>query len=154
MNQPLGKSFAYSTQTKFNRRSFLKAILVSGADPWLFLPWHTPHATPEAMDSRWPNWLQTITGQREAVMHFGRAYVATAGAEQDADRLLSLIDASITNLPQRTTAQHQDPTLVADLLRRVVQQDYAQNRVILLQGWVLSLTEARLYGLVWVLSDH
>jgi hypothetical protein len=75
----------------------------------------------------------------------GRAYLASYPAEADRDRLA-------TRLDQALRCQDCDPAQArADQLRaalaRQIRADFAAARVVRVDGWVLSETEARLCGL-------
>lgn len=132
------------------RRAFLQSILTTWATTCCF-PWLGTWASEGSQTNDSPAWLEAITGQREATSRIGQAYLETHRAEQDPDHLLSLIDEALVNLPGIDTHQLKDPAQIAEALKRVVRTDYINNEVVNLLGWVLSVTEARLYALVAVL---
>jgi hypothetical protein len=84
-------------------------------------------------------------------MRLGQAYRQSRPAEQASDVLAEAVDRALTSeLDGGTRAA--DPLQVIAALRRVVRAEYARGEVVEVQGWVLSTTEARLYGLVAALS--
>lgn len=133
------------------RRAFLLAMLASvpgGATVTsrnLFAA-----ASPEAC---WPPvWLAGITGKRDAVVRLGQAYLETRPAEQDSDVLVAAIDRALAPELAADTRAAADPLQVIAALRRVVRTEYVRGEVVQVKGWVLSTTEARLYGLQAVVS--
>jgi hypothetical protein len=132
------------------RRAFLLAALVSVAGG---VPLTSRGAFAAASLDAWrpPAWLAGITGERDAVMRLGQAYRQSRPAEQASDVLAEAVDRALTSeLDGGTRAA--DPLQVIAALRRVVRAEYARGEVVEVQGWVLSTTEARLYGLVAALS--
>lgn len=89
--------------------------------------------------------LLAALDRRASAAEVGRAYLA--GMPQEADRA-RLVDA----LTRCLGAQSCDPARAgkADLraaLTRQIRQDFADRQVVRVDGWVLSVTEARLAGL-------
>jgi hypothetical protein len=70
-----------------------------------------------------------------------RAYPAEAGAEQLVAAIAAAIPGGIAAL---ISAPRQD---LRGLLDRATREDFTNDRIVTLQGWVLSATEARLYAL-------
>jgi hypothetical protein len=99
-----------------------------------------------------PAWLLGITGERDAVTRLGEAYRQSHPAEQDSGVLVAAIDSALTPVLGGAVDASADPLQVIAALRRVVRAEYARGAVVQVQGWVLSATEARLYGLVAALS--
>lgn len=78
----------------------------------------------------------------EAIALVGAAYLADAPAEEnDVDLLRSL-------LPTLTATSANDLVDQLATLREPVQEDFAEDRTASIDGWVLSLTEARAAALV------
>ncbi len=134
-----------------NRRAFLKSILATWAASCVF-PWQHAWASDAPPTSDWPVWLQNITGQREATIRLGRAYLESHPAEQEPDHLLSLIDQALVKLPDIDHKQLNDSTRIAEALKRLVRAEYINDDVVNPLGWVLSVTEARLYA--WLLLSR
>jgi hypothetical protein len=89
--------------------------------------------------------LLAALDRRASAAEIGRVYLA--GVPQEADRA-RLVDA----LTRGLGAQSCDPgrACKADLraaLTRQIRQDFADRNVVRVDGWVLSVTEARLTGL-------
>ena len=129
------------------RRAFLLAALVSAA-VGIPLAGRCAFAVAPPEARRLPAWLLGITGERDAVTRLGEAYRESHPAEQDGGVLVAAIDSAL--MPSLGDATHAcaDPLQVIAALRRVVRAEYARGAVVQVQGWVLSATEARLYGLV------
>lgn len=78
----------------------------------------------------------------------GRAYLRLAPLEANKQRLLRLICSSG---PAWQTA---DPGRLRDLIARQQAEDFRQGRVVSVQGWTLSKTEARLCALAALSRRH
>jgi hypothetical protein len=87
-------------------------------------------------------------------MRLGQAYRQSRPAERDGGVLVAAIDSALTPELGGATLAAADPLQVIAALRRVVRAEYARGAVVQVQGWVLSSTEARLYGLVAALSSR
>lgn len=134
---------AVKEETTMRRRDFVAGIVVAGA----------------ALAS-WPAWASRWLGgttaspaetllaafrHPESAAAIGRAYLA--GHPQDADP-----DTLVENVTAGLRCRGCDPEAAgrADLrqaIAREVRDDFAQGRVVNVDGWVLSATEARLCGL-------
>ena len=84
--------------------------------------------------------LAAVLGDRDAARSVGERYLAGRPGERDEQALLRLL---------RPLG---DPELLArdelgTRVRRAVREDFAQGRVVLVDGWYLSETEARLCAL-------
>ncbi|MGD8589920.1 MAG: hypothetical protein PVG22_13925 [Chromatiales bacterium] len=115
------------------------------------LPWQLTAADQKPVSTNLPAWLQAVTGNPDAVIRLGRVYLVVHPDEQDAKTLLRLIDAALGRLPGLDAAQLQSPTQASKALKRLVQTDYINDQVVILEEWILSRNEARLYALVTVL---
>ena len=134
------------------RRTFLKSLLTTWAIASC-LPWQIATADPvEAADNS-PAWLSDVTGDVNATLRLGNAYLGLYPEEQDPDHLISLIDEALVHLPQFDPAQLKHPDQIAITLKRLVRSDYVNDDIVSLEGWVLSQTEARLYALVAALHN-
>jgi hypothetical protein len=89
--------------------------------------------------------LAALFTHKESAKVIGREYLEKYRQEADAgvllDRIVSSMDAGDAGLFGVA-----GPNLHA-LLARTLREDYASDRVVKLQGWVLSATEARLCAL-------
>lgn len=89
--------------------------------------------------------LLAVLARRDSAAVVGRAYLAGYPTEADRDRLAARLD-------QALRCQDCDPARArVDQLRaalaRQIRADFAAARVVRVDGWVLSETEARLCGL-------
>ncbi len=83
--------------------------------------------------------VTALFSDREAARRVGLAYLQQVPAEADRARLIALLG------PEMLNAENAH-TLLADMTRA----DFAANRTIIVQGWILSVTEARLAALAVV----
>lgn len=94
-----------------------------------------------------PDWLSAVLNDPQAAADIGNAYLAQTPGERRIELLLELIVAALVprlgRAPESLVPQH-----VAGILREVVRDDYARGEVVRVDGWLLSLTEARLYAAV------
>lgn len=100
------------------------------------------------------DWLLRMAGEPQASAQLGRAYLETQPDERDPARLrAALSDALGATLdregPAGLTAQ---AALAA--LRRLVSEDYRGARVVTVDGWLLSRSEARLYALMALVAGE
>lgn len=91
--------------------------------------------------------LLILLNSSERVSDIGIAYRALPHSEKTADALASAIlaDTDLSpNLPERTLREG---------LARRIRRDFAERRTVQLDGWILSLTEARQCALYSILSS-
>ena len=81
------------------------------------------------------------------MLRLGRAYLDAHASERDTERLLAWVDQALDGQQGQDTEPTEDSSQMVTALKRVVGDEYARDQVTLLQGWVVSLTEARLYAL-------
>lgn len=132
------------------RRALLKRLLATWAATCA-IPWQVTPADTESTSRRQPAWLPRITGQRDAVLRLGRAYLETHTAEKDTEQLLASVDRALASLQGANSQPTQDISQTIAALQRIVRDEYIRDQVTALQGWVVSLTEARLYALAALL---
>ena len=104
-------------------------------------------ATGQMPGSQAGSLLNILVPDIAAASHLGRAYLNAHPAELDPQRL---VDRVLGSLRLASGADAIDSTPKAVLIasvRRVVIDDYLAGRVVDIDGWVLSVTEARLYAL-------
>jgi hypothetical protein len=87
------------------------------------------HNTPTAFSH--PLFLSTVC-DGQTLKHIGTSYRTKTPAEAEEGRLIELLT---TGLPRGTDQVRQ--------LDSLARQDYAADRTVTIDGWVLSLTEAR-----------
>jgi len=125
------------------RRSFLLTLGVGTAAAAVFAATQHWPARAQSTPRQWSDWLLDAHN-RQAVARLGNAYLASHAAEHDAGVLIDAIDRALA----ATTAALAAPVDNAALLQQRVRHEYARGEVARVSGWVLSVTEARLYALV------
>ena len=129
---------------RITRRRFLATAigiggsgLAIGTRPWRALVAFTPVTTAER--------LAGLLTQRDSARVVGRAYLDLVPGESSAS---GLVDRITTGLPGgwRTARDASDAELRV-LLAASIRSDFEQDRVVDVDRWVLSSTEARLYAL-------
>jgi hypothetical protein len=89
--------------------------------------------------------LLTMLARPDSAAVVGRAFLAGRPAEADRDRLAARLDQAL-RCQDCDPAQARAGPLRAALARQI-RADFAGSRVVRVEGWVLSETEARLCGL-------
>lgn len=128
-----------------SRRTFLLTVLlgalaVAGCDG------QGPSRSTETV----PQWLPGAVGDRDAAARIGQAYLATHPGEQSLDTLLAAIDAGLDGA-QGAAAGDTQRVLMA--LQNAVRAEYLRGDSVAVQGWVLSVTEARVYAALALAAD-
>jgi hypothetical protein len=130
------------------RRLLLRSAAAIVAAAWfgrLLGSW-SPSGAPGEPDSAR---LARLLTQTDSARMIGQEYLRSAPGERDLAVLASLIVARLADDP------HVDPRVVSiatdahlrGLLLTSTRRDFAEGLTVTLDGWVLSRTEARLYGL-------
>ena len=89
--------------------------------------------------------LPKLIGDHEAAARIGREYLAMFAEQPSADSLLIAIEAALRE--QDAGASLVDSGRVAHVIKKKVAMEYMRGEVVSVAGWILSVTEARLYGL-------
>jgi hypothetical protein len=102
-------------------------------------------ASSQGPQDSWVPGLMALIDDRQRAGRLGSRYLALHAHESGAHRLAGLLRAALT------AANTDAPPTEADLLRSVlhtrVRQDFAQRDTVVIDGWVLARTEARLCAL-------
>lgn len=132
-------------RTSLARRSFLLGL--AGAAGSVFVAGRYPRlaAAEPAAHTPWSGWLLDASN-REAVARLGNAYRAAHVEAKSAEVLIDAIDRALA-MAAAGNAVTDTAGLIAGLQQRV-RDEYAQDEVVRLNGWIVSVTEARLYALV------
>ena len=89
-------------------------------------------------------WLKEILPFLEPAARLGDAYLSAYPAEKDSNQLYNNIDKA---LRAKIKSDHQTPYSVQNI-SDAIQADYMRNETVLVDKWILSRTEARIYALV------
>lgn len=126
-----------------SRRSFILSLGVGAAAAAVFAVTQQWPVRAQSNPRRWSDWLLDAHN-RQAVARLGNAYLAAHAAQRDAGVLIDAIDRALAS----TAAAPAVPADSAVLLQQRVRHEYTRGEVVRVSGWVLSVTEARLYALV------
>jgi hypothetical protein len=126
------------------RRRFLASVtaiaasaLVVETQPWRALVAFAPVSLAER--------LAGLIAHRDSARAVGRAYLDGVPEESSVSRLVDRIAA---DLPEgRRTVRDASEADLRQLLAASIRSDFEQDRIVEVDGWVLSPTEARLYAL-------
>ena len=97
-----------------------------------------------------PAWLPGTVGDVDAAARIGRPYLAADPGEANLDSLLAAIDNALGGEIETAGG---DPQQVLAALQRAVRAEYVRGQSVNVQGWVLSVTEARLYAVLALAAD-
>jgi hypothetical protein len=125
------------------RRSFLLTLGVGAAAAAVFAATQQWPARAQSSPKRWSDWLLDAHN-RQAVTRLGNAYLAAHAAQRNTGVLIDAIDRGLA----ATAAAPASLAESAALLQERVRYEYTRGEVVRVGGWVLSVTEARLYALV------
>ncbi len=101
-----------------------------------------------------PDWLRGVTGEPEAVARIGALYLAAHPEEGAPEVIFHAIEQSMAATSGGVALDRQEPEQVIARLQAVVRREYAAGEVLMLGRWLISRTEARLYGAVALLSSR
>ena len=124
-----------------NRRRFLTVTLVGGGTSLLFVFFR-----PGRLRERFVLDLETFLSNPELVVEIGSAYLRLAPEENDVETLGTRV---FSDVPWSVRFR----SSVARALREAVRGDFREGRVVLLSGWQLSLTEARVCAIAALASQ-
>ena len=121
------------------RKTFIR--LATTASVALYLPNIRcgPKSKPFTKILAHPEALQHLCDSK-TIQEIGEAYQKQAEYENDETVLIKLLSTDKQGKPIIETT---DNTFIASILRQKIQQDFQQNKIVVVNGWVLSLTEAR-----------
>src|SRR4030095_16038847 len=121
------------------RRTFV--WLATGASVSFYLPhfYCRPKTNRFTKNLSRPVALQHICDSK-TIMEIGKAYQQQAKNENDEPALKKLLS---TNEQGKPINETMDSSSIAAILNQKIQQDFQQNRIVVANGWVLSVTEAR-----------
>lgn len=128
---------------RFSRRRFLLLAGWVGASLGMPLPLQArPAAAPRSEAARRLVEALQAHGSRHAI---GAAYLRRHPEEHGTD---ALVDALLADHPALHTALHRERVQLRSVLDAGVRRDYSHGHTTVVDGWVLSRTDARLCALV------
>jgi hypothetical protein len=134
-----------SKATGINRRGFLKIafgagglLLVQSRLLWIVSAWLKGQSL---LSLR----LAALLRHKESARFVGLEYLTSYPQEADEHALLTLISSGFANGYELLDKAGNDE--MRELLARKIRQDFEDEKVVKLQGWILSITEARLCAL-------
>ncbi|MBI1767593.1 MAG: hypothetical protein HYR67_04370 [Bacteroidetes bacterium] len=121
------------------RRSFIVASLLSllGIGAFSFIQWIGSHGRAKALAH--PKFLFRLC-DRSTIRMLGRAYLKLKPDETRDDILLNDL---LTEKSRKIVLEKEDISSVESQIEKRVKQDFDNKNVVVVQGWVLSVTEAR-----------
>ena len=133
--------------TGCTRRSFLLAALAGALGAGVLGGCTAPTDSGTALQ-KWSAWLLGNNANHDAVVRLGKIYLQAFPAEGDSSVLLAEIDGLIAANLDSGNLEVAEPREVGAALERAVRAEYAAGKVVTVSGWVLSVTEVRLYAAV------
>lgn len=85
-----------------------------------------------------PEMLSSFCGE-DVLYEIGTGYLSRFTTEADKKKLKEILLAGNNGV----SIKESDDNVVADMLRKKVQSDFEQEKIIIIKGWILSVTEAR-----------
>jgi hypothetical protein len=133
-----------SEEKSISRRTFL--LLALGAGGAMLVAPDLPHALSAWLTGHSPLAIKisALPSHRQSARVVGLAYLQQYPHEADERLLLERLAASVAG--GEALSRSSDQELKA-LLASAIRQDFAAERVVKIQGWILSATEARLCAL-------
>ena len=121
------------------RRTFIRIATTASAA--LYFPHIQCRQKPDTA-AKWlahPQALEHLFDSK-TIHEIGKVYQKQAKDEGDETVLVKLLSTDRQGNPISETA---DSASIASLLSQKIQEDFQQNKIVVVNGWVLSLTEAR-----------
>jgi hypothetical protein len=119
-----------------DRRRFLQ-ISVAGAAAISIPMVHCGNKFNDALSL--PGMLSNICDD-STIRELGRSYLQKFPAEKNSAKLSKLL---LINKDGKDVAASSDTEALVSLLEQKIHEDYKSSKIIVLKGWVLSITEAR-----------
>jgi hypothetical protein len=98
-----------------------------------------------------PAWFKQAIAQPGAAQRFGRAYLQAHPDEATVSYLIDAIETAMTAYP---LAESVIENHAFHRLDQTVRTEFRQGTVVVVERWVLSRTEARLYALAATVADE
>jgi hypothetical protein len=134
------------TDVNFGRRGLLASA------PWLAMvalgrPWPVRDATGPTIDSAGSAALVKLLSEVGSAVVVGREYLRGHPDERDLQRLRHSLSIALGGRLEAF-----DLAVLRERVRRRVRRDFVEGQVALVDGWILSITEARLCALAALLG--
>ena len=106
-------------------------------------------------DTAEATWLPHVIGDPEAAARLGRAYLDLHPEYYNSNVLVTdILEALAKYDSSATVATSKNLQQTAAALQQLLRHEYAQSEIETVTGWVLSVTEARLYALAAMKDEH
>jgi hypothetical protein len=83
----------------------------------------------------------------KTLKEIGMAYRAQMVSETDADELATLLMTDSAGNPVSSASDH---SFIQSLMSKKIYQDFETGNIVIVKGWILSITEARQCALLFV----
>ena len=83
----------------------------------------------------------------KTLKEIGTAYRGQTASETDADKLATLL---LTDSSGKPVSSESDHSFVQSLMRKNIEHDFETGNIVIVKGWILSVTEARQCALLFV----
>jgi len=83
----------------------------------------------------------------KTLREIGMAYRGQTASESDADKLAALL---LTDSSGNTVSSASDNAFIQSLMSKKINQDFETSNIVIVKGWVLSVTEARQCALLCI----
>jgi hypothetical protein len=83
----------------------------------------------------------------KTLKEIGMAYRGQTGSEMDADKLANLL---LTDSSGNPVSSESDQSFIQSLMREKIEHDFETGNIVIVKGWILSVTEARQCALLFV----
>lgn len=83
----------------------------------------------------------------KTLKEIGMAYRAQTVSESDADKLAAIL---MTDSAGRPVSFASDPSFIQILMSKKINQDFEAGNIVIVKGWILSVTEARQCALLFL----
>lgn len=121
------------------RRSFIVALIVSllGSSVFFFIRWF--QSSNKSRGLAQPRFLSMLCDQ-STIRMLGRAYLELKPTEINGDVLLNGL---LPGKSHKIFLKTQDLFMAESQIEKKIKQDFDNDNIVVVQGWVLSITEAR-----------
>jgi len=121
------------------RRSFIVGSILSvvGAGVFSFMQWMRNSGTARAL--AYPKFLSQLCDS-DTIQSLGRAYLKLKPEETRDDVLLNDL---LTEKSRKDFLKNHDIVKAESQIEKKIMCDFATDNIVVVQGWVLSITEAR-----------